>query len=188
VTLSINEIKSGLTILLDGQIYTVVEYQHVKPGKGAAFVRVKLRNAKDGRVIERTFKSSERIEQAFVNERKLQYLYRSDKIFHFMDQENFEQVDIRQDVLGENYKFLKDNLQISAYSYQGEVINVGLPTFIEFKVIHTEPGVRGDTARAVTKPVTIETGATLSTPLFVGQGDIIKVDTRSGKYVERVGK
>ena len=187
MTISINEIKSGLTILLENQIYVVLEYQHVKPGKGAAFVRTKLRNLRDSRVLEKTFKGDTKIEEAFIEQRKLQYLYRSDKIYHFMDQENFEQVSISEDVLRENSKFLKDNLEVSARCYNGEIFSVILPTFIELEIVHTEPGLRGDTARAATKLATVQTGATISVPLFIKQGDVIKIDTRSGEYVERVG-
>ena len=188
MTLSINELKSGLTILLDGQLYVVVEYQHVKPGKGAAFVRTKLRNLKSGGILEKTFKGDEKIEDAFIEEKKLQYLYHSDKTYYFMEQESFEEVNISEAILGHNAKFLNDNLQITAYSYEGEVINVSLPTFIELKITQTEPGLRGDTAKAATKFATVETGATVAVPLFIEVGDIIKVDTRSGEYVERVAK
>ncbi len=186
MAISINEIKTGLTIILDDQLYSVVEYQHVKPGKGAAFVRTKLRNLKSGAILERTFKGDEKIEDAFIEERKIQYLYRSDKIYHFMDQESFEELALSEETIGQNIKFLKDNLEITAYSYKGEIINVVLPTFIEFKITHTEPGLRGDTAKSATKQAIIETGATVAVPLFVEIGDIIKIDTRSGEYVERV--
>ncbi len=184
--ISINELKSGLTILIDGQVYSVMDYQHVKPGKGAAFVRTKLRNLKNGAIIEKTFKGDEKIEEAFIEERKLQYLYNSDKIYYFMDQQNFEEIIIPEEVLGGNSKFLKDSLQISAYSYKGEILNVALPTFIELKIIHAEPGVKGDTAKAAYKSATVETGATIQVPLFIEEGDIIRIDTRSGEYVGRV--
>jgi elongation factor P len=187
VTISINEIKSGLTIQLDGQIYTVLEYQHVKPGKGSAFVRTKLRNLKNGGTLEKTFKGNEKIQEAFIEEKRMQYLYRSGKLYHFMDQETYEDVEISEDILGPNSKFLKDNLQIIAYSYDGEIFNIELPTFIELKVVHTEPGVKGDTAKAAMKLATVQTGANITVPLFIKQGDVIKVDTRSGGYVERVG-
>lgn len=187
MALSINEIKSGLSILLDGQIYGVLEYQHVKPGKGAAFVRTKLRNLKNKAVIEKTFRGSDKIEEAFIEEKRLQYLYRSNREYYFMDQESFEQIGILEDILGQNSKFLKDNIQITAYSYAGEVFNVSLPTFIELKVTQADPGLKGDTAKAALKMATVSTGATVAVPLFIKQGDMIKVDTRSGGYVERVG-
>ena len=183
--LSINEIKSGLTVLLDRQIYAVLGYQHVKPGKGAAFVRIKLRNLKDGRVLEKTFKGDEKIEEVFIEERRLQYLYRSDRIYYFMDQRSFEQVSISKDVLGENSKFLKDALEITAYFFNEKILYIELPNFIEVKITHTEPGLKGDTARAAMKLATIETGVSIQVPLFIEVGDVIKVDTRSGKYIER---
>lgn len=186
MAISINQLKSGLSILVSGHIYTVLEHQHVKPGKGGAFVRTKLRNIKDGRILEKTFKGGERIEVAFIEERKLQHLYHSDKIYHFMDQESFEEVDISKDILGKNYKFLKDNLQVTAYSYKGEIFNVALPTFIELKIVRAEPGAKGDTVKAAMKLATLQTGATVVVPLFIKVGDIIKIDTRSGEYIERV--
>jgi elongation factor P len=186
VGISINDIRPGLTILFDGQIYHVLEYQHVKPGKGGAFVRTKLRNIKNGGVFEKTFKGNEKVEEAFIEERKLQYLYRSDKIYYFMDQQSFEEVGISEDTVGKNAEFLKDNLQVTAYSYDGEIFTVALPTFIELKIVHTEPGLKGDTAKAAYKSATVETGAAIEVPLFIEVGDVIKIDTRTGEYVERV--
>ena len=188
MALSTNELKSGLTILLDNQIYVILDFQHVKPGKGGAFVRTKLRNLKNGVILERTFKGEERIQEAFIEERKLQYLYHSDKIYYFMDLENFEEISISEDILGQNSKFFKDNLQITTYSYNQGIFNIALPNFIELKIVHTEPGVRGDTAKTATKQAIVETNATVTVPLFVQAGDIIKIDTRSGEYVERVAK
>ncbi len=186
MAISINKIKSGLTILLDGQLYQVLGYQHVKPGKGGAFMRTKLRNLKNGGIKELTFKGDQVLEEAFIEEKELRYLYRADKIYYFMDQKTFEEVNIPEDILGDNSKFLKDGLQITAYSYAGEIFNVALPTFIEAKVVHTEPAVRGNTAKAAYKSVTVETGASVQVPLFIEAGDIIKVDTRSGEYIERL--
>lgn len=183
--ISINEVKTGLTILVDNQVHQVIEFQPVKPGKGAAFVRTKLRNLKTGGIQERTFRGDEKIEEAFVEERKMQYLYRRGEIYHFMDQENFEEVSISEDILGERKKFLKDNLDVTAYFYKNEVLNISLPFFIEFKVTHTEPGIKGDTAKSGTKSATIETGAVIQVPLFINTQDTIKVDTRSGEYIER---
>ena len=186
MTLSLNEIKSGVTILVDGQVYMVIETEHIKPGKGAAFVRVKLRNLKDAGIQERTFRGDEKVEEAFVEERKLQYLYASGKMYNFMDQENFEELAIFQDDIQDKKKFLKDNLELSCYFYKGRTLNINLPNFIEFKVIHTEPGIKGDTAKSGTKPAEIETSATVQVPLFIDIGDKIKIDTRTGEYVERV--
>lgn len=184
--LSINELKSGLTVLVDGQVYAVTDYQHVKPGKGAAFVRTKLRNLKNGTILEKTFRGDEKIEEAFIEERKLQYLYNADKIYHFMDQQNFEEIRIPEEILGGNSRFLKDNLEITAYFYGAEVLNVALPTFIELKIVNAEPGIKGDTAKAAFKSAVVETGATIQVPLFIEQGDIIKIDTRTGEYIARV--
>jgi elongation factor P len=186
VAVSINEIKSGLTILVDGDIYQVIEYQHVKPGKGGAFVRTKLRNLRNGNVQEKTFRGDEKIEEAFIEERKLQYQYESGGIYHFVDQENFEEITIAKEYLGDKIKFLKDNLEVDAYFYKHETLNINLPNFIEVKIIHTEPGIKGDTAKSGTKPAKIETGATIQVPLFIDIEDKIKVDTRTGEYVERV--
>lgn len=186
MTISINELKTGLTILLDAQIFTILEYQPVKPGKGAAFVRTKLRNLKSGATVEKTFRGDEKIEEAFIEERNLQYLYHSDKMYYFMNQQNFEEVVVPKDIMGENYKFLKDNLEVRVYSYQEEILNVVLPVFINLKVVHTEPGIKGDTTKSSYKSATVETGATIHVPLFIELDDVVKIDTRSGEYVERV--
>lgn len=185
MALSINEVKSGITILVDGQVYVVMETQHIKPGKGAAFVRAKLRNLKNGSVQEKTFRGDEKIETAFIEEKKLQYLYSSGGIYHFMDQDNFEEITIAKENIGQKSDFLKDNLEVTAYFYKNEILNIALPNVIEFKVIHTEPGIKGDTAKSGTKPAKIETGLTIQVPLFVNIGDIIKVDSRTQEYVER---
>lgn len=184
--LSINEIKSGLTILVNGNVYQVVEFQPVKPGKGASFVRTKLRNLKNSNIQEMTFRGDEKIEEAYVDERKLQYLYHSGEIYHFMDQDNFEEIAVSRDSIGEKIKFLKDNLDVTAFFYKNDVLSVNLPNFIEFNIIHTEPGIKGDTSKSGTKPAKIDTGANILVPLFINAGDKIKVDTRTGEYVERV--
>ncbi|MDD5669768.1 MAG: elongation factor P [Candidatus Omnitrophica bacterium] len=188
MALSINDMKNGLTILVDGIVYQVVEFQHVKPGKGAAFVRTKLRNMKTANLQEMTFRGEEKIEEAYIDERKLQFLYNSGEFYHFMDQENFEELEIHKDTLGDKIKFLKDNLDVTSYSYKDDILTVTLPNFIEFQIVHTEPGIKGDTAKSGTKPAKIETGAIIQVPLFVEETDRIKVDTRSGSYVERVVK
>jgi elongation factor P len=186
MALSINEIKSGLTILVNKTVFMVVDTQHVKPGKGAAFVRVKMRNMKNGLIQEATFRGDEKIEPAFVEERKLQYLYVSGEMSHFIDQENYEEVAISKEVIQEKAMFLKDNLEVQAYFYKNDILNINLPNFIEFEITHTEPGIKGDTAKSGSKPATIETQATIQVPLFINTGDRIKVDTRSGEYVERI--
>lgn len=185
MALSINEIKSGVTILVDGDVYMVIDTQHVKPGKGAAFVRAKMRNMKNSGIQERTFRGDEKIEEAFVEERKLQYLYNSGNMYHFMDQENYEEIAISEDHIGDKKKFLKDNLEVSGYFYKDETLTINLPNFIEVTITHTEPGIKGDTAKSGTKPAEIETGASIQVPLFVNPGDRIKVDTRTASYVER---
>lgn len=186
MALSINEIKSGVTIVVDGDVYVVVDTQHVKPGKGAAFVRAKLRNLKNSSIQEKTFRGDEKIEPAFIEERKLQYLYNSGDIYHFMDQDNFEEVVISEESLEHKRAFLQDNLVVNGYFYKSELLNVNLPNFITVKVTHTESGIKGDTAKTANKPAKIETGATVQVPLFINTGDTIKVDTRTEKYVERV--
>lgn len=185
MSLSINEIKQGVTILVDELVWLVVDTEHVKPGKGAAFVRAKMRNLKNGSIQEKTFRGDEKINEAFVEERKLQYLYSSGILFHFMDQENFEEITVSEESLGEKKKFLKDNLEVVGYFYKDETLNINLPNFIEFTITNTEPGIKGDTAKSGTKPATIETGASIQVPLFIDSGDRIKVDTRIGTYIER---
>jgi len=186
VSLSINEIKSGVTILVDDIVYVVVDAQHVKPGKGAAFVRARLRNMKNSNIQEKTFRGDEKIDEAFVEERKLQYQYNSGHLYHFMDQDNFEEIAVAEEAIGDNTKFLKDNIEVLGYFYKDEVLTVNLPNFIEVEITNTEPGIKGDTAKSGTKPAEIETGASIQVPLFVDVGDRIKVDTRTGQYVERV--
>ncbi len=186
MALSINEIKSGVTVLIDNIVYQVVDSQHVKPGKGAAFVRARLRNLKNGAIQERTFRGDEKIEEAYVEEKKLQYQYTSGNMCHFMDQDNFEEIALSDEVLADKNKFLKDNIDVTSYFYKNEPLYVALPNFIEFKITHTESGIKGDTAKSGTKPAEIETGAIIQVPLFINIDDKIKVDTRTGDYVERV--
>lgn len=186
MALSINEIRPGITVLVDGEVWITLECQHVKPGKGAAFVRAKLRNLKQGSIQEKTFRGDEKIEEAFVEERKLQYQYTSGNLYHFLDLENYEEITIAKENIGERRKFLKDNLEVGAYFYKHEILNINLPNFIVYEIKHTEPGVRGDTAKSGTKSAEIETGAVVQVPLFINIGDKIKVDTRTGEYVERV--
>ncbi|MDD5166635.1 MAG: elongation factor P [Candidatus Omnitrophica bacterium] len=186
MALSINEIKSGVTILVDDEVYMVVEAQHVKPGKGAAFVRARLRNLKNSNIQEKTFRGDEKIDEAYIDERKLQYSYTSAHMLHFMDQDNYEEIAVPQDVVGDKSKYLKDNLEVMGYFYRNEILNINLPIFIEVTITHTEPGIKGDTAKSGTKTAEIETGATVQVPLFINSGDKIKLDTRTGDYIERV--
>ena len=186
MALSINEIKSGVTILINDDVYMVIDADHVKPGKGAAFVRARLRNMRNSGIQEKTFRGDEKIDQAFVEERKLQYQYNSGHLYHFMDQDNFEEIAVSEDAIGDNHKFLKDNLEVSGYFFKNEPLSINLPNFIEFEIVHTEPGIKGDTAKSGTKPAEVETGASIQVPLFINVGDKIKVDTRTGGYVERI--
>lgn len=186
MTVGINQFKTGLTILIDADVYVVIEFQHVKPGKGAGFVRTRVKNLRTGNVLERTFRGDEKIEEAFLDQRKMQYMYKSGDMYNFMDKENYEQVEISADHLGDDAKFLKDNLDIIVYYYKGEPITIELPMFINFEIKSTEPGIKGDTAKGGTKPAELETGVIVQVPLFVEVGDVIKVDTRTGSYVERV--
>jgi len=186
VALSINEIKSGLTILVDNQVWVVLEAQHIKPGKGAAFTRARMRNLKNDSVQDRTFRGDEKIEEAYVEEKKLQYQYSSGGMYHFMDQETYEEIAISEEDMKDNTKFLKDNMELTAYYYKGDVLYVALPNFIEVTIVHTEPGIKGDTAKSGTKSAEIETGATIQVPLFINEGDTIKLDTRDGSYIERI--
>lgn len=185
MALSINQFKSGVTILLEGTVYQIIETEHVKPAKGSAFVRTKLKNLRSGALLDRTFRGQDSAEEAFVEQRKLQYQYAQGDMYHFMDQENYDQLAISADVLGESVKFLKDNLDVLGFFYKDQVLNVVIPNFIELTVAESEPGIKGDTSKSGNKPAKLETGATIMVPLFINPGDKIKVDTRNGTYVER---
>ncbi|MGI6412493.1 MAG: elongation factor P [Syntrophomonadaceae bacterium] len=184
--ISVNDFRTGVTIILDEQAYQVVEFQHVKPGKGAAFVRAKLKNVKQGGIIERTFRGGEKVPRAHLDRREMQFLYHDGQDYIFMDNENYEQIAISADTIGDGVKWLLENMNIGVLFFQGNIIGVDLPNFVEMKVIETEPGVKGDTATGATKNATLETGATVQVPLFVNQGDRLRIDTRTGQYIERV--
>jgi elongation factor P len=181
-----SDFKNGLTIEMDGDVYTIVEFQHVKPGKGGAFVRTKLKKLSTGQVIEKRWNAGERIEIARVERKTLQYLYRSGDDYIFMDQETFDQVPLTADQIGTQVKFLKDNLDVMVVSYEGRILGIDLPDVIEAVVTQTDPGLKGDTASGGSKPATLETGAVITVPLFINEGDVLRVDTRSEKYIERV--
>jgi len=183
---STTDFKNGLTIEMDGDVYQIVEFQHVKPGKGGAFVRTRLRKFSTGQVIDKTFRAGEKIEVARVDRRPLQYLYQSGDDFMFMDNDTFDQVALTKEQIGPQVKFLKDNLEVLVASYDGRILGVDLPDTIEALVSQTDPGLKGDTASGGSKPATIETGAVITVPLFINEGDRIRVDTRSEKYIERV--
>jgi elongation factor P len=184
--ISTNDFRTGVKIEVDGELYAVVEFQHVKPGKGAAFVRTKLRNLRTGAVIERTFRAGEKVPQVRVERREMQYLYNDGENYVFMDTSNYEQLSLPREKLEDATQFLKDDMLVYVLLYEGETIGVELPNFVELRVVHTEPGVRGDTVSGGTKPATLETGAVVQVPLFVEEGDVIRIDTRTGEYIERV--
>jgi len=185
LVISVNDFRNGLTIELDGEVWQVVEFQHVKPGKGSAFVRTKLKNVKNGNTIEKKFNAGEKVETAHVERREMQYLYNDGSDYVFMDNENYEQLTLSREVLGDGVKWLKENMNVYIAMYNGEILGVDLPNFVELKVVETEPGVKGDTATGATKRAVLETGATVLVPLFVEQDDVIRVDTRSGEYLDR---
>lgn len=182
---STSEFKSGLAILVDGELCTITEFQHVKPGKGGAFVRTKLRRVKDGSVSERTFRAGEKFQDAFIERRKLQFLYRSDNTFHFMDMGSYEDLALDQAAVGQAAGFLKENMELTGEFFDDQLIGLELPVFIDLRIEHTEPGIRGDTSKAAMKPAQLETGITVHVPLFVDPGEVVRVDTRTGEYVSR---
>jgi len=186
VAISTVDFKTGLTIEYDGEIFQIVEFQHVKPGKGGAFVRSRLRNLRTGATIDKTFRAGEKMEQAQITRRAMQFLYRADDEYTFMNTETFDQVSLRSDVVGEAVKFLKPDTEVLIQMFnEDEILGVELPHTMEFVIAQTDPGLRGDTATGGSKPATLETGAVVNVPLFVNEGDSIRVDTRSGKYLER---
>lgn len=180
-----SDFKQGMFLKIDGDLFSIVSYEFYKPGKGTAYVRTKLKNMKVGTTIDRTFRSGDAAEEAHVEEKKLQYLYQHGDTFNFMDNETYEEVSISKDRLGNALNFLKEHLDIIALVYEGNVVGVELPTFVVLEIKETEPGVKGDTAKSGGKPATLETGMTINVPFFINVGDKIKVDTRSGSYVER---
>ena len=180
------DFRNGMTFEYDGSVCQVVEFQHVKPGKGAAFVRTKFKNVITGAVVEKSFNPTEKFEKAMVERKDMEYLYQDGDLYYFMDPETYEQAPLSADQLGDALKFVKENMQVKFCSFKGKVLAVEPPTFVELAVTHTEPGVKGNTATNVTKPATLETGATVTVPMFINDGDMIRVDTRTGEYMERV--
>ena len=183
---SAGDFRNGLTFEMDGQVFQVIEFQHVKPGKGAAFVRVKYRNAKTGSVVERTFNPNDKFERAQLDRRDMTYLYCDGDLYHFMDSTNFDQIPIGAATIGDALKFVKENMICKVLSYKGEVFGIEPPIFVELEITECEPGIKGDTAQSATKAATVETGAIIRVPLFVNQGETIRIDTRTGEYMERV--
>ena len=184
--ISAGDFRNGITIELDNNIYQIVEFQHVKPGKGAAFVRTKLRNIINGGMIEKTFRPTEKCPQARIDRKDMQYLYSDGDLFHFMDVSTYEQIALDEDAVGDTLKFVKENEMVKVCSHNGNVFAIEPPLFVELEITNTEPGFKGDTAQGATKPAVVETGATVYVPLFVDQNDVIKIDTRSGDYLSRV--
>ncbi len=183
--ISSNDFRPGVTIEIDGMAWQVIEFQHVKPGKGAAFVRVKLKNLQSGSVVERTFNAGEKVPNAQVERKQMQYLYASDDTYNFMDTETYDQIMLTKEQLGNALNFIIENMEITVLSFKGTVIGVEIPNSVELKVVETEPGIRGDTATGGVKPAKLETGYVVKVPLFINEGDVLRIDTRSGAYLER---
>ncbi|CAH0118585.1 elongation factor P [Paenibacillus sp. CECT 9249] len=183
--ISVNDFKTGLTVEVDGDIFTVLDFQHVKPGKGAAFVRSKLKNLRNGNTVERTFRAGETIGKAQIDNREVQYLYASGDEHVFMDNESYDQFSLSGKQLEWELNFLKDNMNVHIVSYQGEILGINLPNSVELKVVETEPGIKGNTATGATKNAKVETGLNVQVPLFINEGDTLLIDTREGKYISR---
>ena len=179
------EFRNGVTFELDGNVFQIVEFQHVKPGKGAAFVRTRLKNVITGATVERTFNPTDKMPKAHIERKDMQYLYNDGDLFYFMDVETFEQMPVNVSTLGDSLKFVKENDVVKILSFKNNVFGIEPPTFVELVITETEPGFKGDTATGATKPAIVETGATIKVPLFVNQGDKVRVDTRTGEYLER---
>jgi len=184
--ISAGDFRNGVTLELDGQIFQVVEFQHVKPGKGAAFVRTKLKNIVTGATIEKTFNPTDKMPKAHIERKDMQYLYNDGDLYYFMDVETYEQLPLGKDKIGDALKFVKENEVVKILSHKGNVFGIEPPNFVELEVTETEPGFKGDTATGATKPATVETGVQIKVPLFVNTGDKIRIDTRTGEYMERV--
>jgi len=181
-----SDFRNGLSIIQGNDIFTIVEFQHVKPGKGGAFVRTRLKNVRTGAVIEKTFRAGERMEQAVLERKPMQYLYKQDDQYYLMNTETYDQIAVSGDLVGPAVKYLKDGMEVTVVEHNGAIIAVEVPFFVELEVVETEPGVRGDTASGGSKPATLETGAVIQVPFFVDVGDKVKVDTRTDEYLERV--
>ena len=179
------DFRNGVTFDMDGSVFQIIEFQHVKPGKGAAFVRTKIRNVISGAVVEKTFNPTDKFPTAFIERKDMEYLYNDGDLYYFMDQESYETVPIDRSKLGDAFRFVKENMVVKILSYKGVIFGSEAPNFVELLVTQTEPGVRGDTATNVTKPATLETGAEIRVPIFINEGEMIRVDTRTGEYLER---
>lgn len=184
--ISAGEFRNGITLEIEGNVFQIMEFQHVKPGKGAAFVRTKIKNVMNGGVVEKTFRPTEKFPAARIDRVDMQYLYADGDLYHFMDVNTYEQVALNDDTVGDTLKFVKENEMVKVCSYNGNVFSIEAPLFVELEITDTEPGFKGDTAQGATKPAVVETGATVYVPLFVDQGDKIKIDTLTGEYLSRV--
>ena len=183
--ISAGDFRNGVTFELDGQVVQVIEFQHVKPGKGAAFVRTKYKNVITGAVVEKSFNPNDKYPTAFIERKDMEYSYEDGGLYYFMDTETWEQIPISADILGDSFKFVKENMVCKILSYKGNVVGVEPPNFVELKVTKTDPGFKGDTATNATKPATLETGAEIKVPLFIDEGEVIQIDTRTGEYMGR---
>ena len=184
--ISAGDFRNGITIELEGNVFQIIEFQHVKPGKGAAFVRTKLKNIKNGGVVEKTFRPTEKCPQARIDRKDMQYLYADGDMFNFMDVETYEQIALSKDEIGDALKFVKENEMVKMLSHNGQVFSVEPPLFVELEITETEPGFKGDTATGASKPAIVETGAQIMVPLFVERGDKVQIDTRTGEYLKRM--
>ncbi|SFC96536.1 elongation factor P [Clostridium uliginosum] len=184
--ISAGDLRKGVTFEFDGQVFTVTDFLHVKPGKGAAFVRTKLRNVISGGVVDRTFNPTEKLQEAVIERKEMQYLYSDGELYYFMDQETFEQIPLNAEKVEDAIKFLKENMFAVIKFFKGSAFSVEAPNFVELQITYTEPGVKGNTATNTLKPATVETGAIVNVPMFVSDGDVIRIDTRTGDYMERV--
>ena len=184
--ISASDFRNGITVEIDGNVCQILEFQHVKPGKGAAFVRTKLKDIINGGVVEKTFRPTEKFPQARIDRKDMQYLYKDGDLYYFMDTESYDQMPISADTVGDSMEFVKENEMVKICSYNGNVFSVEPPLFVELEVTETEPGFKGDTATGASKPATVETGATISVPLFINEGEKVKIDTRTGEYLSKV--
>ncbi|HLV09088.1 MAG TPA: elongation factor P [Halanaerobiales bacterium] len=183
--ISTNDFHTGLTVEMDGTVYEIIDFQHSKMGRGGALVKTKLRDVQNGGVMEKTFRGGEKVKRAHVETREKQYLYRDGDSYVFMDKESYEQISLDKEQLGDKINYLKENMILELLMYEGQAIDINLPTFVELKVINTQPGIKGNTVSGGSKPATLETGAVVQVPLFISEGEVIKVDTRSKEYIER---
>jgi len=184
--ISAGEFRNGITIEMDGALYIINDFQHVKPGKGAAFVRSTLKNLETGATVEKTFRPSEKMPRAHIDRRDLQYLYNDGTLYYFMDNESFEQLEMNAGDIGDSLTFVKENEMVKVLMHNGRIFGIEPPLFVELEITETEPGFKGDTAQGATKPATVETGAQIKVPLFISAGEIVKIDTRTGEYLGRV--